>query len=132
MKLWRSAQVGGNSTQLISKLVSTLPINSRMEVLAYLESTESDPQSRTVDKVMEMSNRRFAKTDPERPWSWLSSFTDFKREGGGNFNDFWTRFARRVARLNAHGLNISESAVPTGRSKPFESLMGSYQYCWRL
>ena len=111
VKLWRAAQVGANSTQLISQIVSTLPINSRMEVLTYLESTESDPQSRTVGRVVGMLNRRFGKTDTERAWSWLSSFADFKRDRSEHFKDFWTRFARRVTRLNAHGLNIIESAV---------------------
>ena len=53
----------------------------------------------------------FGKTDSERAWSWLSSFTESKHDGSENYKDFGTRFARCVARLNAHGLTLSESIV---------------------
>ena len=111
VKLWRQAQVGANPTQLISKMVPSLPVNSRMEVLTYLETTENQPHMRTVDHVVDLLNQRFGKTDSERAWSWLSSFTDFKREVNENFKDFWTRFNRCVTRLNAHGLAVNESIV---------------------
>ena len=32
VKLWKSAQIGANLTQLISKMVATLPTNSRVGV----------------------------------------------------------------------------------------------------
>ena len=111
VKLRRQAQVGANPTQIIAKIVSTLPTNSRMEILAYLENTESNPESRSVDKVMEILNHRFGRTDTERAWSWLSSFTEFKRDASENFKDFWTRFTRCVTRLHAHGLAMSEAVV---------------------
>ena len=76
-----------------------------------METTEIQPHSRTVDHAMEMSHRRFGKADSERAWSWLSSFTDFKRVGSENYKDFWTRFTRCVTRLNAHGLAVGESIV---------------------
>ena len=81
VKLWRQAQVGANATQIIAKIVATLPINSRMGVLAYLENTENAPHTRSVDKVIEILNHRFGRTDTERALSSLSSFTEFKREG---------------------------------------------------
>ena len=111
VKLWKAAQVGANPTQLISKIVTVLPLNIRMEVLAYLESTESNSESRSVDTVIQMLNTRYGKTDSERAWSWLSSFTEFKRESAENFKDFWTRFTRCTTRLNAHGMNLSESII---------------------
>ena len=111
VKLWRQAQVGANATQMIAKIVATLPTNSRMEVLAYLENTESAPHTRSVEKVMEILNHRFGRTDTERAWSWLTSFTEFKRDGTENYKDFWTRFTRCVTRLQAHGLAMSESVV---------------------
>ena len=111
VKLWRQAQVGANAAQIIAKIAATLPTNSRMEVLAYLENTESAPHTRSVDKVMGISNHRFGRTDTERAWSWLTSFTEFKRDGSENYKDFWTRFTRCVTRLQAHGLAMSESVV---------------------
>ena len=59
VKLRSQSQVGANPTQLIAKMVSTLPMNSRMEVLSYLETTENQPHLRTAGHVMEMANRRF-------------------------------------------------------------------------
>ena len=50
-----------------------------MEVLTYLEGTEVNPESRSLDTVKQMMNARYGKTDSERAWSWLSSFTEFKR-----------------------------------------------------
>ena len=111
VKLWRQAQVGANETQIIAKIVATLPTNSRMEVLAYLENTESAPHTQSVEKVMEILNHRFGRTDTERAWSWLTSFAEFKRDGAENYKDFWTRFTRCVTRLQDRGLAMSESAV---------------------
>ena len=113
VKLWKAAQVGANPTQLISKIVTVLPLNIRMEVLAYLESTESNSESRSVDTVIQMLNTRYGETDSERARSWLSSssFTEFKRENAENFKDFRTRFARCTTRLNAHGMNLSGSII---------------------
>ena len=87
-KLWRIAQVGASPTQLISKIVTALPLNVRMEIMTYLESTESNIESRSSDAVLRILNVRFGKTDSERAWSWLSSFTEFKRGNGENYGDF--------------------------------------------
>ena len=51
IKLWRISQVGASQTQLISKIATSLPLNIRMEVMTYLESTESNVESRSVDAV---------------------------------------------------------------------------------
>ena len=111
VKLRRSPQAGASAAKLISKISTTLPANSRMGVLSYIGSTENVPQSRTANRVMDMPNRRFGETDSERAWSRLSSFADFKRGGVDNIKDFWTRFTSCVARLNAHGLAVSEPVV---------------------
>ena len=76
-----------------------------------MENTESAPHTRSVDKVMDILNHRFGRTDTERARPWLTSFTEFKRGGSENFKDFWTRFDRCVTRLQAHGLAMSESVV---------------------
>ena len=61
VKLWKSAQVGANQTQLISKIVTVLPMNMRMEVLGYLENTESKSETRSVETVIQMLNSRYGK-----------------------------------------------------------------------
>ena len=81
-KLRRTAQVGAGQTQLISKIATALPLNIRMEALAYLESTESNIDSRSVNAVLQILNARYGKTDPERAWDRLSSFAEFKRGSG--------------------------------------------------
>ena len=110
-KLRRYAQLWANSAHSISKIASTLPANSAVGVLAYLETTENDPQSRTAGYVMEMADRRFWETDSERARSRLSPFTDSERYGEEDLGDFWTRSALCVTRLNAHGVDINESVV---------------------
>ena len=94
VKLRLQVQVGATHMQLVSEIVPTLPTNSRMEALPYIECTENQAHLRTVDHVMEMTNRRFGETDSERAWSRSSSFAEFKREASENYKDFWTRFTR--------------------------------------
>ena len=111
VKLRRMAQVGANQTQLISKLVTALPLNCRMEVLTYLGSTESTIESRSVDAAMQISNVRYGKTDSGRARTWLSSFAEFTRENAENYKYFRARFTRRTTSLNAHGMNLGESII---------------------
>ena len=107
VKLRRSAQAGANPTELISQIVSAIPTNSRMGASSYFESTENQSRLRTSDDGVEMPNRRFGKTDAERAWSRLSSFTEFKRGGRENYKDSCSISARRVTRLDAHGLTLN-------------------------
>lgn len=112
VKLRRQAQVGANPAQIIAKIEATVPTNSRMDALAYSENTENTPHLRSVGQVMGIPNHRLGRTDSGRAWSLLASFAEFKRDGAENYKDFWTRFARCVARLSAHGLAIIESVIP--------------------
>ena len=111
-KLRKMAQVGGNQTQLISKIVTALPLNSRMGALSYLESAASNPESLSAAAVMQISNDRYGKTDSERAWAWLSSFAEFKRENAENYKDRWARFARCAESSNARGMDLAESIIP--------------------
>ena len=72
----------GQSAQLISKIVTALPLNIRMEVLSYLESTDGDIESRSVEAVLQILNVRYGKTDYERARAWLSPFDEHRREMG--------------------------------------------------
>ena len=108
VKLWRHAPVGANPAQIIAKIAATIPTNSRMGALAYLENTT---HLRSVDQVIDISNHRFGRADSERAWSRMSAFTEFKRGGSENYKDFWARFTRCVTRLSAHGSAMSESVI---------------------
>ena len=59
-----------NQTQLLSKIDTAFPLNSRMEVLSDLGSAESNLESRSVDAVVQILNVRYGKTDSGRAWTW--------------------------------------------------------------
>ena len=87
------------------------PLNTLMEVLSYLESDESNIDSRSADSVMQISNTGYGETDSERAWALLASFAEFKRENAENYKDIGSRFTRCATRLNAHGVNLGDPVV---------------------
>ena len=107
----RAAQVVANQTQLISKIGTVSPLNIRMEVLSYLESTESNIDSLSLDMFAQALNVRYGETDSARAWTWLSSFTEFDRRNTENSKDSWVRFGRFAASLNSRGLNLSDPTI---------------------
>ena len=58
-------------------------MNSRMEILTYLENNDRCPEKRSVDEAMRALRIWYGGTDSARVWSWLSSFAEFKRGNGG-------------------------------------------------
>ena len=111
VKLRRSAHVVSTPNQLIEKKVSKLPTNSRMGILVYLVNTDTSNQLRSVDAVVGISNRRFARADSERAGEWVSPSAEFKR-GVRKLQTFLGDIRTSCTRLIAHGLNINESVVP--------------------
>ena len=73
--------------------------------------TEQTPAIRTIAAIMDLLDARYAKTDSERARAWLTSFTEFKRETGENYKDFWARFTRFVAKLEALGMPMGDKVV---------------------
>ena len=96
--LSKSSQVSANPTQMISKIVSASPMNSRMGILTYLESTENRINDRPINEVMKVLDVRYGVTDSDRAWGWLTAFAESWRESNETFDDFWTRFNRCATR----------------------------------
>ena len=111
VKLWIAGQPGATITQLLAKLIHVLPLAVKTEALLYMDQTEKNPGERTVNHVMDMLDSRFGRTDSERACAWLTSFTDFKRETQENYKDFWARFTRCVAKLEALGMPMNNKIV---------------------
>ena len=88
VKLRIAGQPGATVTQILAKLIHILPLSVKTDALLYMESTEGQVESRSVDKIMQLLDRRFGRTDSERACSWLTAFTEFKRENGENYKDF--------------------------------------------
>ena len=79
VKLWVGAQSGATITQLLSKLIMILPVSVRSDALTYMEETEKAPQSRDTQRIFDLLDARYGKTDTEKSRMWLSQFTEFKR-----------------------------------------------------
>ena len=92
-------------------MIAVLPLNSRMETLKYLEESESCPERRRLDDVIQMLDTRYGRTDSEKAWAWLTGFANFRREPQGNYKGFRTRYSRCVTRLEAHGMVMKEEVV---------------------
>ena len=60
---------------------------------------------------MDLLDSRFGRADSERACSWLTAFAEFKRETQENYKDFWERFARCVAKLEALGVPMNDKVV---------------------
>ena len=111
IKLWIAGQPGATVTQILAKLIRVMPLSTKAEALMYMESTERSPESRSVDRVIEMLDVRYARTDSERACSWLTAFTEFKRESNENYKDFWARFNRCTAKLTALGMGMTDQVI---------------------
>ena len=111
IKLRIAGQPGATVTQLLAKLIHVLPLAVKTEALIYMENTEQTPEQRSIGAVIEMLDSRYGKTDSERACAWLSAFTDFKRETQEDYEDFWSRFTRCVAKLEALGMAMGEKVA---------------------
>lgn len=60
---------------------------------------------------MDMMDGRYGRPDSERSRARVSAFTDFKRGAHGNYKDFWARFARFAAKLEALGMPMNKKVV---------------------
>ena len=111
VKLRIAGQPGASVTQLLAKLTHVLPLAVKTEPLLYMEQTEGDPQRRTINRITDLVDSRFGRTDSERACSWLTAFAEFKLEAQENYKDFWSRFTRCVAKLNPLGMPLSGKIV---------------------
>ena len=111
VKLWVAGMPGATTTQVLAKLIHAMPLSTKTEALLYMESTEKQPESRSVDAVMKMMDLRYGRTDSERACSWLTAFTEFKRESNENYKDFWTRFNRCTAKLTALDMPMTQQVI---------------------
>ena len=111
IKLWIAGQPGASVTQLLAKLIHALPLPIKTEALLYMEQTEQTHDTRSIAVVIDMLDSRYGKTDSERACSWLTAFTEFKRETQENYKDSWARFTRCVAKLEALGMPMNSKVV---------------------
>ena len=54
IRLWMGAQAGATTTQLMSKIIMTLPLAVKMDALTYMEVTEKVPQSRDTQRLFSL------------------------------------------------------------------------------
>ena len=110
MRLWKSAQAGATTTQLMAKIITVLPLSIKMDALSYMEETEACPESRDLQKLFDLLDERYGRTDTEKAWMWLSQFNDFKRNVSAheNFKEFWARYQRTITKLKSLGMDMSE------------------------
>ena len=80
IKLRISGQPGASTTQLLAKLIHVLPLAVKTEALLYMDQTERQPEERPIATIINMLDARFGRTDSERACSWLTAFTEFKRD----------------------------------------------------
>ena len=111
IKLWIAGQPGASTTQLLAKLIRVLPLAIKTEALLYMDQTEQCPEGRSIAVVINMLDSRFGRTDSERACSWLAAFTEFKRETQENYKDFWARFSRCTAKLDALGMPMIDKVI---------------------
>ena len=111
VKLWIAGMPGATVTQILAKLIHALPLSTKTDALLYMESTEKNPESRTVDHIMRLMDTRYGRTDSERACSWLTAFTEFKRESQENYKDFWARFNRCTAKLAALDMPMTQQVI---------------------
>ena len=113
IKLWLGAQAGASITQLLSKIIMVLPLAVKMDAMTYMEETENHPHSREMQKVFDILDIRYGKTDTEKSWMWLNQFTEFKRNvnAGESYRDFWSRYNRTVTKLRSLGINMNEEMI---------------------
>ena len=111
IKLWIAGQPGASTTQLLAKLIHVLPLAVKTEALLYMDQTERQPDERSIATIMNMLDARYGRTDSERACSWLTAFTEFKRESQENYKDFWARFTRCTAKLEALGMPMIDKVV---------------------
>ena len=111
IKLWLSTQHGMPTTHILARIIAVLPLQSRIEAMNYMDSTETKIHTRSLDPIWAILDNRYGKTDAERSCAWLTAFTDFRRESQENYKDFWTRFTRCTTKLQALGMPLSDTVI---------------------
>ena len=104
-------QPGASAARLLGKLIHALPLAVKTDALIYMEQTERDPAGRSIVATMDILDARLGRANSERASSWLAAFAEFKRESHGNYKDFWARFTRCVAKLDALSMQMNEKVV---------------------
>ena len=81
-----------------------------MDALAYMEDTEECPESRDTQRIFDLLDERYGRTDTEKAWMRLSQFNDFNRNlsAHGHFKEFWARYQRTITKLKSLGMDMSE------------------------
>ena len=111
VKLWIAGMPGATVTQILAKLIHALPLSVKTDALLYMEPTEKNPETRSVDHIMRLMDQRYGRTDSERACSWLTAFAEFKRETNENYKDFWARFNRCTAKLAALDMPMTQQVI---------------------
>ena len=101
VKLWVDGPPGETPTPILGKLIHITPLSKKTAALLYMTWKESCADSRSVDKVMELHDARYSRTDLERTCAWIPAFTESKRDSDENNKDFWVGFARCASNLPA-------------------------------
>ena len=111
IKLWLIAQHGIPATHILARIIDVLPLQCRIEAMNYMDSTETAIHTRSLDPIWTTMGNLYGETDAERSWSWLTAFTDFRRDSQENYKDFWTRFTRCTTKLQALGMPLIDTVI---------------------
>ena len=98
-------------THILARLIAVLPLQCRIEATNYMDPTEKSIQIPSLGPIWAILDNRYGRADAKRSCSWLTAFADFRRESQENYKDFWTRFTRCVAKLQALGMPLDDSVI---------------------
>ena len=76
-----------------------------------MDSTETAIHTRSLGPIWTIPDNRYGKTDAGRSCSWLTAFTDFRRDSQENYKDFWARFTRCATKLQSLGMPLRDTAI---------------------
>ena len=102
------------ASQILPGIISAPPPPAKITGASYMESTENNPLSRTVQALITQLDSRYAKTDSERSLGRLKEFTQFSRKPAENLQDFWSLFLRVTTRLETLAMKMSEEVIFSG------------------
>ena len=92
VRLWAESPPTATTSQLLARVIAALHQPSKLAGMAYMERTGTNPQSRTMQALIDILDERYGKTDYERSYDWLTQFTEFARSANGNLKDFRARY----------------------------------------
>ena len=114
VKFWLGAQAGDSVTQLLSKLIATLPMAVKMEAMTYMAETENAPQSRDMQRVSDLLDTRYGKRTRRNHGFGCRSLRNSKETSmvANHINIFGPKYNRAVAKLRALGIKMNGAMIP--------------------